>query len=93
MPFLPPNQQRESTEGICNQCPKKQLPRAFGTKMLAGMLADLGSTLNRLPGAAAEGLLAPPRTSTYCPRAPAYNRMTENLLIYILNVINRKAYW
>jgi len=38
--------------------------------MFAGMLADFGSTLNRFPGAAGDGLLAPASTSTYWPRAP-----------------------
>jgi len=56
---------------------QNQLPRALGTKMLAGMLADFGSTVNRFPGGAGEGLLAPPSTSTYCPRAPEHKRIAD----------------
>jgi len=39
--------------------------------MFEGMLADFGITVNRFPGVAGDGLLAPASTSTYCPRAPA----------------------
>jgi len=54
--------------------------------MLAGMLADFGSTVNRFPGVAGDGLLAPPSTSTYCPRAPAVKSIIS------LNTSERKSF-
>jgi len=48
--------------------------------MFEGMLADFGITVNRFPGVAGDGLLAPASTSTYCPRAPA-DRQTQLISI------------